>query len=209
MMGDVCFMMCIERVVDHSAVKHKQRHGHRHHGETIAPITALRVSHTILYDWGMNSTLVVRAAEMRDLNEIAVFALALVRLHHGLDPARFFSDEGTSEGYATWLREEFDDPHVVLTVAEDGGRIVGYVYGRMEGRNWNVLLDPHAALHDIFVDDTSRKTGIGDAMLEAFVAEVTRRGAVRVVLHAAVGNERAQALFRKHGFRPTMVEMTR
>jgi ribosomal protein S18 acetylase RimI-like enzyme len=45
------------------------------------------------------------------------------------------------------------------------------------------------------------------------VLETCRRlealGAPRVLLHTAVQNEAAQALFEKLGFRSTMIEMTR
>ena len=54
-----------------------------------------------------------------------------------------------------------------------------------------------------------RGRGVAEAVLEAFTAEAERRGAPRVVLSTAHGNTRAQAFFEKHGFRRTMVEMTR
>ncbi len=50
---------------------------------------------------------------------------------------------------------------------------------------------------------------MAEALLEAFLAAIKARGVPRVVLHTAVQNERAQALFAKAGFRPTMLEMTR
>ena len=80
--------------------------------------------------------------------------------------------------------------------------------GRLEPRDWNVLLDAHAALHDILVANGAQGRGVGRALLDAFVAAVRARGAPRVVLHTAVANERAQRLFRELGFRPTMLEMT-
>lgn len=154
--------------------------------------------------------LTVRAATREDLPRLGELAESLVRLHHALDPLRFFLPERVAEGYRWWFGRELEDPDAVLLVATEGagGEILGYAYGRVEAKDWNLLLDRHAALHDILVDESARRRGVAEALIEAFVARVRARGAPRVVLHTAVQNERAQALFRKVGFRPTMVEMT-
>lgn len=151
----------------------------------------------------------VRDATRADLPRLGTLAEALVRVHHDLDPRRFFMPERVSEGYQMWFGRELDDADAILLVAEgDGGAVLGYAYGRVEARDWNLLLGRHAALHDILVEEGARRRGAAEALLGEFVARVKARGVPRVVLHTAVQNERAQALFRKMGFRPTMIEMT-
>ena len=155
-------------------------------------------------------TVTVRPATADDLEALGAMAGALVRFHHEADARRFMLAKGVEEGYRRWFRQELDNPEVMLRVAVDGdGRVRGYTYARAEGRDWNMLLDAHVALHDVFVDPTARGARVGEALLAAFVADVDARGAPRVVLHTMVSNERAQRLFAKHGFRPTMLEMTR
>ena len=151
----------------------------------------------------------VRPAEARDVPALGRLGGALVRLHHALDPSRFLLAPDVERGYAWWLGRELAAPEaVVLVAAGPDDAVLGYAYGRLEPRDWNVLLDEHAVLHDVLVDDGARGRGVGRALLLAFVAAVRARGAPRVVLHTAVGNERAQAIFREAGFRPTMIEMT-
>jgi ribosomal protein S18 acetylase RimI-like enzyme len=94
-------------------------------------------------------------------------------------------------------------------VAERHGEVVGYSYGTLEARDWNALLDDHGAIHDVFVAAEARRSGIGGALLDRMVSELTARGAERVVLITMVSNEAAQALFASRGFRATMLEMTR
>jgi ribosomal protein S18 acetylase RimI-like enzyme len=155
-------------------------------------------------------TVTVRAATADDLEALGTMAGALVRLHHEVDAKRFLLAKGVEEGYRRWFRQEMDNPAVMLRVAVDpGGRALGYTYARVEGRDWNMLLDHHVALHDIYVDPTARAMGVGEALMAAFVADVDARGELRVVLHTMVSNEPAQRLFAKYGFRPTMLEMTR
>lgn len=155
--------------------------------------------------------LVVRDATREDLPRLGELAAALVRYHHELDPRRFFQAPGVAEGYRRWFGQELQNADAVILVATEGaaGAVAGYLYGRVEARDWNLLLDRHAALHDILVDPAARRRGVGEALLEDFAARMRARDVPRIVLHTAVQNERAQALFRKVGFRPTMIEMTR
>ena len=151
----------------------------------------------------------IRPATLADLPNVAVLAGALVRMHHEVDPARFFLPDRVEEGYAWWFERELAAPAAVILVATVRAEIVGYVYGRLEERDWNALLDEHGAIHDIFVAVPARRQGISRKLLVAMVDELTRRGAARVVLSTMVSNEAAQRLFASCGFRPTMLEMTR
>jgi ribosomal protein S18 acetylase RimI-like enzyme len=158
---------------------------------------------------GENSTVVrVRAATKGDLGTLGALAADLVRFHHGLDPQRFFLAAKVEEGYRGWFGRELGNEDAILLVAELGSEIVGYVYGRVEERDWNMLLDRHAALHDVLVTEPARGKHAGEALVTAFLVEAERRGAPRAVLHTATSNERAQKLFAKMGFRSTMIEMT-
>ena len=140
---------------------------------------------------------------------MAHLAAQLVRQHHAFDPRRFFLQEPVERGYEWWLGRELHREGALILVAERSGTIVGYTYATIEERDWNLLLDAHAGLHDIFVDVEARGAGVGAALLEATLAEVGRLGAPRVVLMSAAQNAPAQRLFARLGFRTTMVEMTR
>lgn len=149
----------------------------------------------------------IRRAATRDLDAMAAMAGDLVRFHHELDAPRFFLAANIERGYRWWFGQELEKPEAILLVGELDGAILGYAYGRIEERDWNMLLDRHAALHDVFVKEAGRKTGLSEALVRAFLDEARRGGAPRVVLHTASENKRAQALFGRLGFRPTMVEM--
>lgn len=132
-----------------------------------------------------------------------------MRMHHATDPARFLLVERVEEGYAYWFSRELARPGAVILVAVRGDEVLGYAYGTLEDRDWNMLLDAHGALHDVFVAEGGRRSGVGRALVTAMVAALERAGAPRVVLSTMVTNEAAQRVFRACGFRPTMLEMTR
>jgi ribosomal protein S18 acetylase RimI-like enzyme len=157
----------------------------------------------------MSVTPIIREARVEDLPAIGALAGALVRFHHALDPKRYMLVDGVEAGYARYFRGELKDPAALILTAEDHGAIIGYAYGRLEGRDWNALLEACGALHDLFVDPGARRRGVGRALLSAMVAALEAKGAPRILLHTAVQNHQAQALFAACGFRPTMLEMTR
>jgi len=164
----------------------------------------------------------VRGATVEDLPVLGELAASLVRQHHAYDGARFVLPRDVERGYREWFRRELENKDAVLLVAEGLARreevsdrpasptpqVAGYLYGRMEGRDWNMLLDRHAALHDIVVVPEARGCGAGEALIHRFQSITKERGLPRIVLHSASSNTGAQRLFAKLGFRPTMVEMT-
>jgi ribosomal protein S18 acetylase RimI-like enzyme len=130
-------------------------------------------------------------------------------MHHAKDPARFMLVENVEEGYAWWLTRELERAEAVVLVACRDATIVGYAYGTIEERDWNMLLDAHGAVHDVFVADEGRRKGVGEALVKGLIRALEELGAPRVVLSTMVDNGEAQRLFKRCGFRPTMIEMTR
>jgi ribosomal protein S18 acetylase RimI-like enzyme len=151
----------------------------------------------------------IRRALSADLDGASLLAARLVRQHHQVDPGRFFLPDNVEQGYAGWFRHELGRREAVILVAVATEGIVGYAYGTLEGRDWNLLLDRHGAIHDIFVADGARGRGTGLRLMQAIIAELEALGAPRLVLSTMVGNENAQRLFERVGFRRTMLEMTR
>ncbi|MBK9001637.1 MAG: GNAT family N-acetyltransferase [Myxococcales bacterium] len=153
--------------------------------------------------------LVVRRATSDDLPRAAALAAELVRQHHAVDPGRFMLVDGVEAGYERWFHHELGREQARILVAERSGEIVGYAYGTLEARDWNLLLDEHGAIHDVLVAEPARRGGTGRRLVEALIAELEALGAQRIVLSTMVENHAAQRLFAACGFRPTLLEMTR
>ena len=144
-----------------------------------------------------------------DLPEVGILAGRLVRAHHEYDPQRFMKPVDPERGYARWFASQLDQEETILLVAADDRGVVGYVYARLEPRSYNELLEACTKLHDIYVDERVRRRGVGEALLRATFQRAKEKGAPRVVLLTALQNESAHRLFRRVGFRTTMLEMTR
>jgi ribosomal protein S18 acetylase RimI-like enzyme len=151
----------------------------------------------------------IRRATPSDVRDLGRLGALLVKTHHEFDRKRFIpATPQTPAGYAGFLETQLDERDVVVLVAESQGRVVGYAYAGVEGRDWMALRGPAGVLHDVVVDPAHRGRGIGRLLLDAALAFLTEHGSPRVVLWTAERNEPAQRLFARAGFRRTLVEMT-
>lgn len=152
----------------------------------------------------------IRPATREDAPALGVLGAQLIQVHHAFDEQRFFAPPDDAErGYGWFLTSQLDDPDVAILVAEVDGRVVGYVYAGVEPHSWKELREACGFVHDLIVDPDARGHGAGQRLLEAAVAWLKVKGMPRVMLWTAEPNVGAQRLFARHGFRPTMVEMTR
>jgi ribosomal protein S18 acetylase RimI-like enzyme len=159
----------------------------------------------------------IRPMNEADLPRVGPLAAELLALHRRWDPLRFFSVDDAATGYARFFADQLRLPEAVLVVAvaevDEGASaagaeaIVGYCYGRAEGRDWNLLLDPAGHLHDVFVAPSHRRAGVAEALCRAAMAALRERGMSRFVAHVWVGNDASRALTKRLGFRETMVEV--
>ena len=154
--------------------------------------------------------IIVRPATAADLPRIGRLGALLVEAHYNLDAKRFLATKPrTPLDYASFLGTQLEKPDVALLVADENGDVIGYAYAAVEGYDYMSLRGPAGVVHDILVEPESRGRGIGRLLLDAALAFLKARGAPRVVLTTAEGNDAARRLFAHAGFRRTMIEMTR
>ena len=152
----------------------------------------------------------LRPAETRDLPALGRLGGSLVRLHHAFDRLRFMAPRGdVDEGYGWFLGTQLAEKDMVVLVAEVDAQVVGYVYAGLEPMSWKELREPAGFIHDVVVDESARGQGIATDLVEAAGRWLIEHGAPRVMLWTASENPAAQRLFKRLGFRTTMLEMTR
>jgi GNAT superfamily N-acetyltransferase len=152
---------------------------------------------------------ILRPATPADEPALGRLGGALMRQHHATDPQRFLSVDAPEDGYGRFLVGLLDASDDAVLVAERDGEVVGYVYAALEPLSWKDLRAACAYLHDVYVLEAARGARVGERLVQAALDWAHDRGAPRVVLMRMAGNEAAERLFARFGFRPTMVEMTR
>jgi GNAT superfamily N-acetyltransferase len=152
----------------------------------------------------------IRHATGADAETLGRLGAELLRVHHAFDAERFMAPgPHVEEGYGRFLSAERESDDTVVLVAERAGEIVGYVFAGVEPRSWKELRDVAGFVHDVFVVESARGTGVGERLIEAAAAWLLEHGVPRVMLWTADKNGPAQRLFERLGFRRTMIEMTR
>jgi ribosomal protein S18 acetylase RimI-like enzyme len=134
----------------------------------------------------------------------------LMRAHYAFDRQRFLAPgEDTESGYAWFLGQKLQSQDDAVFVAERDGAVAGYVWAALEPLSWKELRGPAGFIHDIAVAGDARRLGMATQLMQTAMDWLRERGAPRVVLWTAAPNAAAQALFRRLGFRDTMMEMTK
>ena len=150
----------------------------------------------------------IRPASRSDEVALGRLGAALMRQHHASDPRRFILTDRPEEGYGRFLVSQLADPDHLVLVGERSNEVVGYVFAGMEPTSWRDLRGPCGFIHDVYVHESARRQGTGQGLLRAAIAWIHSRGMSQVVLNSKPGNDAAQRLFAKLGFRNTMIEMT-
>lgn len=111
---------------------------------------------------------------------------------------------------ADYFRSLLADPNAVVLAARTGpnGAVVGHLVGRyVPASDFRIVST--AVLESMQVRADLRGQGIGGRVVDAFLAWAAARGADRAVVMAYSGNTGAQAFYRRHGFAPLSVTLTR
>jgi GNAT superfamily N-acetyltransferase len=152
----------------------------------------------------------IRKAEPRDMAAVGRLGAMLIQTHYAFDAKRFLAPmAGAERGYGAYLASLLDSKDDCIFVADRDGEIVGYVWADLEPMSWKELRGPAGFVQDLLVVETARRQGIATELLNAAMDWLREHGAPRIMLWTAAPNDAARALFRRIGFRETMIEMTR
>lgn len=139
----------------------------------------------------------VRPGAVGDADELGRVHIAIWReAYAGLMPADYLAALSVENAQAKWrLRLEVDEPDSVLVVATAGedGEIVGFATG---GPSRDADAPTAWELYAINVLADHHGSGVADDLVGVVIGD---RPASLWVL---VGNDRAQAFYRRHGFAP-------
>ena len=126
-----------------------------------------------------------------------------------------FADDETSwavrsASYREWLA----DPRSFLLLAREGDRLVGYCLVRVfesgpDLRDAWVVADVIAEIETLLVSADARAAGLGSRLMDEADAELRRQGITEVQVGVIPGNDGAQRLYERRGFRPRWLLLAR
>lgn len=151
----------------------------------------------------------IRTANAHDVDAIGELWLQLLAYHRQIDPENM--PEPAPDGarrYAVRVGDSLDDTHTRVFVAEDDGRVVGYVMGVIVDMVPETFIAARSGfLADIYVLSDYRGQGVGRALVEAFRGWLQGRGVTHYEWFVAEKNAEARAFWQKVGGIDVMIRM--
>jgi ribosomal protein S18 acetylase RimI-like enzyme len=147
----------------------------------------------------------IRDAHEADLDAVVDLWEELARLHEGLSE-RFSLAPDLRQKWSSYLRERFAEIRTKLIVAEEDGKIVGFMLCMLEP-NIPVYKEKKIGLiSDVFVKEERRRKGLARKMLDSAVAWFKKNKVRTVRLNVAADNLEARAAWRMLGFEAFMID---
>ena len=99
------------------------------------------------------------------------------------------------------------DPDALHLVAEEGGRLVGMAFGRVQVIS-SISDDRVLEVSNVVVVPSHRRRGVAQALVRTLAMFARERGANRLALKTYAQNDDAMKFWESLGFRPRYVQMT-
>lgn len=154
--------------------------------------------------------MVIRKAMLDDYDELCALIVEVDELHRNNLPQRFREPKGPTREWE-YYRSVITDENMGFFVAEDDGKLVGFVHVVVrESRDIPILVPRrYAVIDSIAVKEELRGTGIGRGLMERAHEWGLSMGVTEMELNVFAFNEDAVAFYRKLGYRTVCHEMSR
>ena len=153
--------------------------------------------------------MMIRTASANDIDAIGELWLQLVAYHRELDPENMpnAAPDGARR-YAVRIGDSLDDTHTRVLIAEDNGRVVGYVMGVIVDMLPETFVEARSGfLADIYVSEEYRGQGVGRSLVEALRVWFPNRKVTHYEWFVAEKNTDARAFWQKVGGIDVMIRM--
>jgi ribosomal protein S18 acetylase RimI-like enzyme len=159
------------------------------------------------------------AIERGGVDDIASLRELWLELHHhharvAPQSGEFVGDESSWHVRSSSYREWLADPRSFLLLARAEGRLVGYALVRvMEAGSeltdsWRVP-EVIAEIETMLISAPFRGAGLGARLLDEIDDELARQGITEVMVGLMPGNDGAQRLYERRGFRRRWLVLAR
>jgi GNAT superfamily N-acetyltransferase len=151
--------------------------------------------------------MLIRPATLDDVPAVLPMVAKICALHETWDNAKYGFLPNPEQGYERWLKRLATQERSVFLVAEDEGRLLGFVVATVEKEIPVYRLEEYAFVHDLWVEAEYRKQGVARELVMQTVERFQNLGVKQIRLDTVAINEAARRLFASCGFRISTIEM--
>ncbi len=151
--------------------------------------------------------MLIRSATPSDVPAVLPMVAKICALHESWDSAKYGFLPHPEQLYERWLKRVATDERNVFLVAADEKRLVAFLVATVEGEIPIYRLQEFAFIHDLWVEQEYRQSGIARQMVMLTIERFHDLGIKQIRLDTAAVNEAARRLFVSCGFRISNIEM--
>ena len=155
----------------------------------------------------------VARAGVERLDELVGFWKLLHRHQSSVAPAvpglDVLSESDSAVIVGKMYREWLSSPDSFAFLAEEDGRLVGYVVGFYDEPHFMWSTGRVGHIDSFYVLPELRGRGVGRLLMEAAYAEMRQAGATTLALEMVANNDVARRFYEREGFTTTFVQMHR
>jgi ribosomal protein S18 acetylase RimI-like enzyme len=163
---------------------------------------------------GMISSMQIRLAQPSDIPHLQPMIARICALHEAWDQSKYGFLPDPEQRYVSWLNRLIPNSRDLCLVAEDTSQktsekhhLAGFLIATVEREVPIYRLKEFAFIHDLWVEERYRHTGIARQMVMQTIAHFQQLKIQQIRLDTAHVNEVARELFASCGFRISTIEM--
>ncbi|MEM2237891.1 MAG: GNAT family N-acetyltransferase [Candidatus Caldarchaeum sp.] len=142
--------------------------------------------------------IIFRKAEKRDIQSLVDLNIRLKRLNEEFDPLLRVRND-IAEKSKEYFETAMNSPNSLVVVAEDGGRVVGFIKADIRER---IFYEPRMAgnIVEFYLLPEYRRKGVGAKLLDYAVKQLREKADIITAEFPSL-NEIAVEFYTRHGYR--------
>ena len=157
--------------------------------------------------------------ERGGLDDVGALRELWLELHHhhaqvAPQSGEFTDDETSWAVRSASYREWLSDPRSFVLLARDGDQLAGYCLVRVfesgaDLRDAWIVPEVIAEVETLVVSAAGRGSGLGSRLMDEAEAELERAGITHILIGLIPGNDGAQRLYERRGYKPQWLVLAR
>ncbi len=149
----------------------------------------------------------IRKATEKDIERLSELQIGLAKYEKRF--CEIIDDSEAVDEYSKECRERIKREDCVFFVAEEDGKIVGYVLGEIEKPGHHYIYKNRGYVVDAFVSKEHRGKGVGEKLTKKLLEWFKSKGIKWIKVSAYTINTPAIGFWKKMGFKDYVLEMTK
>ena len=150
--------------------------------------------------------MIVREAQYQDLDQVVALWMRLMVHHQPLNPRLYQIEDHSQATYRTFVSRQVNSDIGLVLVAEDDGRIAGFLLGSQGRRSPVFAVRAVGMIYDLVVHPSHRRKGLGRALVEHAQSAFLASGIDDIQVNYDPNNSEACSFWRSLGYETLLVE---